>query len=75
MLGERHFKTLDPKSRGKNLSRTSEDERMRFVMEQFDGLKRRFVANSSDGKIDLPEPIDKINIPGKVYQGELTITK
>jgi hypothetical protein len=26
-------------------------------------------------KIDLPEPIDKIVIPGRVNQGELTITK
>jgi hypothetical protein len=26
-------------------------------------------------KIDLPEPIDKITITGKINEGELTITK
>lgn len=75
ILGERHFKSLDPNSRGKNLSRTSEEPAMRKIMEQFDGLKKRFVASSPDMHIELPEPLDKITVPGKVYQGELTITK
>jgi hypothetical protein len=26
-------------------------------------------------KIDLPEPLNNLTIPGKVNQGELTITK
>jgi len=47
---------------------------MRYVMKQFEIYKRSFSSTSPSKKIDLPEPID-INIPGKVKEGELTITK
>jgi hypothetical protein len=48
---------------------------MRFVMKQFEAYKRSFSSTSPPNKIDLPESIGKINIPGKVKDGELTITK
>jgi len=66
---------LDAKSRAGKISRTSESSRMRFVMKQFDVYKKNFHATSPSKKIDLPEPIHKISIPGKVKDGELTITK
>lgn len=74
-LGEKHFKALDPKSNGKKISRTSESSNMRIVIKAFDGYKKSFKGNSAAVKIDLPAPIDKINVAGKVNQGELTITE
>jgi hypothetical protein len=66
---------LDPKSNGKKISKTSESSRMRRIMKQFDSYKRNFEGNTPAMKIDLPEPIDKISISGKINQGELTIKK
>jgi hypothetical protein len=55
-------------------------------MKQFDALKKKFPNNVHEMKLDLPEP-DKSNIsekwknekwkniPGKVSDGELTITQ
>jgi hypothetical protein len=48
---------------------------MRFIIKQFDSYKKNFKGDSKAMRIDLPAPIDKITIPGKVKEGELTITK
>lgn len=47
---------------------------MRAVMKAFDGQKRKFSNNVRHVKLDLPEPLDNLNIAGKVSEGELTIT-
>ena len=48
---------------------------MRDVMKAFDEKKRKFSQNDvRDVKLDLPKPLDNLNIPGKVLGGELTIT-
>jgi len=74
-LGDRHYRTLDPESRGQKISaHTTEREQMRIVMKKFDGIKRKFSNNARDMKLDLPKPLDNLNIPGKVLGGELTIT-
>ena len=43
-------------------------------MKEFDGYKRKFASNSRDMKIDLPEPLESLDIKGKVDKGLLTIT-
>jgi hypothetical protein len=75
VLGEGYYKKLDPESRCSGISTTSEDGRMRYVSKQFDAYKKKFSSKSPPMKIDFPEPLKNINIPGKVNQGELTITK
>lgn len=48
---------------------------MREVMKDFDEKKRKFSNKDvRDMKLDLPKPLDNLNIPGKVLGGELTIT-
>lgn len=74
VLGERYFQQLDPNSRRSGISAISEGSRMRHVIKQFDPHKKKFSSNSPSMKIDLPEPLNNITIPGKVNQGELTIT-
>jgi hypothetical protein len=44
-------------------------------MKAFDAHKRTFSNNTHEMKLDLPEPLDKLNVPGKVSEGELTITQ
>ena len=48
---------------------------MRKVMADFEGHKKAFHQDSDDMHIDLPEPLNKLNIPGKVENGDLLITK
>ena len=48
---------------------------MRAVMKVFDEKKRKFSNNVRNMKLDLPEPLDNLNIPGKVSGGEVTITE
>lgn len=53
-----------------------EGEEMRAVMKDFEDHKKAFTQQSGDMHFDLPPPFqDKLNIPGKVDRGELTITK
>jgi hypothetical protein len=47
---------------------------MRVLMKDFDERKKKFSNNARDMKLDLPEPLENLNIPGKVLEGELTIT-
>jgi hypothetical protein len=74
-LGERHYRALDPRGTAQKISaHTTEGKQMRAVMKAFDGQKRKFSNNVRDVKLDLPEPLDNLNIAGKVSEGELTIT-
>src|SRR5271155_5724521 len=68
ILGDRHYHTLDPESRGQKISaHTTEGEEMRDVMKAFDEKKKKFSQNDvRDVKLDLPKPLDNLNIPGKV---------
>ena len=47
---------------------------MRAIMKAFDRYKRRFTNDEREMRIDLPRPLDNLNIPGRVKEGELTIT-
>jgi hypothetical protein len=48
---------------------------MRVLMQQFDILKRVFHQNTRDNMFDLPMPLGNLDIPGKVNEGQITITK
>ena len=48
---------------------------MRQVMKKFDAHKKLFSNNVHEMKLDLPKPLDKLNISSKVSEGELTITQ
>lgn len=52
----------------------AEGERMRILMKDFDNKKKLFTKGSRDIRITLPEPLDGLDIPGKVEQGQITIT-
>lgn len=74
-MGEKHYHALDPKSKSQKIStHTTEGGKMRAVMKVFDEKKKKFSNKVRDMKLDLPTPLDNLNIPGKVVAGELTIT-
>ncbi|KAH0556986.1 hypothetical protein GP486_005225 [Trichoglossum hirsutum] len=76
-IGDRHYRALDPKGASQQISaHTTEGGQMRQVMKAFDVHKKKFefTNNAHELKLDLPEPLDKVNIPGRVLDGELKIT-
>jgi len=48
---------------------------MRILMQNFDSHKKKFSNTSPDIRINLPGPLKSLNIPGKVLDGELIITR
>lgn len=46
---------------------------MRQLIKEFDAEKKRFSNSTTVIKIELPEPLDKLTIEGRVNEGELTI--
>ena len=48
---------------------------MRKVMQDFELHKKAFHSLSMDTRLDLPAPLDKLNKPGHVESGELTISQ
>ena len=48
---------------------------MREVNQAFEGHKKGFHQLSGDMQLDLPPPLQKLNVSGKVEEGELNITK
>jgi hypothetical protein len=75
-LGPTHYQKLDPNiQNGKLSSHTLEGQSMRTLMKAFDVLKRNFSSNARDGMLDLPEPLHNLDIPGKVDEGQIIITK
>jgi hypothetical protein len=66
---------LDPKSAGQQIgAHTMEGKQMRLVMKAFDARKKVFANHVPEMKLDLPKPLDKLNITGRVVEGELRIT-
>ena len=74
-MGDRYSK-LDPGSAGQKISaHATEGEQMRKLMKKFDERKKKFSRNDArDIPLDLPKPLENLNIPGKVLGGQLTIT-
>jgi hypothetical protein len=76
LLGERFYRTLDPTNASQRIGNNSvEGMRMEEIMNVFETFKRKFACNASGMKMDLPVPLDLLNIDDKVVAGELTITK
>jgi hypothetical protein len=76
ILGEKYYRALDPHSARHNISAyITEGKLMRAVMKVFDGHKKRFSINARDVQLDLPAPLNRLNIPGKVSEGQVTISK
>lgn len=76
MLGEERYHVLDGRGDGERISaHAMEGGKMRYVMRQFESHKRAFHGASHEMAIELPDPLHKLNIDGKVEEGELTITK
>lgn len=76
MLGEDRYHALDGRSDGERIStHAMEGGKMRYVMRQFENHKRAFHGASLDMSIDLPDPLHKLSIDGKIEEGDLTITK
>ena len=44
-------------------------------MADFDELKKSFHREERDNPLDLPAPLDKLTLAGKVNGGEITMTK
>ena len=75
-MGEKYYRALDHRSKGQKINtHTTEGKEMRAVIKQFDKIKRKFSNNVPDMKLDLPGPLANLNIPGRVKEGELKITK
>ena len=74
LLGEK-YKELDQGQLAHKISsHDTEGGRMRTLMKDFNIQKRRFKKDQRDIKIDLPEPLDNLNMGHKVVGGEITIS-
>jgi hypothetical protein len=52
-----------------------ETAEMRLLMSNFEAAKKMFCADSGDVELELPAPLDTLNIPGRVEQGSLIISQ
>ncbi|KAH7078751.1 hypothetical protein BKA63DRAFT_591475 [Paraphoma chrysanthemicola] len=70
------YAKLDPITEDDDISaHATEGGAMRELMKAFDAHKKAFHQDSTEMHIDLPRPLHQSNIPGKVEQGDLSITK
>jgi hypothetical protein len=76
LIGDNYYEQIDPNADLEHVSsHTAEGEAMRSLMKQFTMHKKAFHRKTETMSLDLPYPLDKLNIPGKVHSGEITITK
>jgi hypothetical protein len=76
LIGEDNYQKLDPHTRKLKFgSHDIEGGRMRALMKDFDIKKRQFTEDFRDIRLDLPEPLDNLNLEGRVRGGEIKITK
>ncbi len=47
---------------------------MSDLMQEFEKRKKLFTTDAKDIEIDLPEPFENLNIPGRVGDGLLIVT-
>jgi hypothetical protein len=68
---------LDPRNIGQQIGvHTSEGKQMRQLMKEFDPHKKAFSNYVRDEMlVDLPAPLDKLNMAGKIKEGELKISQ
>jgi hypothetical protein len=76
LIGNHNYSKLDPNGElGKVNSHKLEGEAMRRLMINFDVRKKAFTKDSRDIRIDLPEPLANLDMPGRVNEGQVTIPK
>jgi len=76
VLGEDNYNALDCRSDGEKISaHATEGGKMRHVMQKFESHKKAFHGASPKMILELPHPLHTVDIPGKVEEGDLTITK
>jgi hypothetical protein len=77
LIGEHHYRELDPELGGTKISSHSvEGPVMGELMRDFNARKEIFHSNYGDDfPIDLPAPKDDLNIPGKVNHGQIIIPR
>lgn len=75
LLGDRYYSQIDPgMGRTTIASHSIEGRAMRELMRDFDILKREFTGDTGQIlQIDLPSPLDDLNIPGVVDFGQITL--
>jgi hypothetical protein len=76
MLGNR-WRELDPKSVRSNINtQTTEGEKMRKVMSDFDGFKKAFTGKEHRNiNFYLPRPLNEVNVRNVIKQGNVTISQ
>lgn len=78
ILGDKLYRTLDPNIVGRQITSTMEGKLVRQVVQAFDMHKKKFKNAAPEVKFNLPQEdrnAKAINVPGKVKEGELTITQ
>ncbi|KAF2733043.1 hypothetical protein EJ04DRAFT_513478 [Polyplosphaeria fusca] len=76
VLGEKLYNQLDPHaSENKIVSHATEGKAMRELMSNFEALKRDFKRDHYDEEyhLELPKPLNSLDAPPHVNEGELTI--
>jgi len=79
-IGRDNYRELDPELNvDKNAAYSCESTSMRALMAKFDAIKVSFPPPPpSSGRVfrlDLPPPLDNLNIPDVVNYGEITIKR
>jgi len=76
LLGDENYQQLDPTDVSQMVSsHTIQGRYMREIMKKFDGYKKKFRNGYDDNiRLDLPEPLEDLDIEGRVSYGEIKIT-
>ncbi|KAE9364684.1 hypothetical protein N431DRAFT_110243 [Stipitochalara longipes BDJ] len=75
LLGEKLYKLLDPTQLFTKIrSHDAEREGMRELMKRFDVLKKRFTKSQGSMTLDLPAPLENLELDSRVIGGEIEIT-
>lgn len=73
-IGKGQYARLDPSDSGGRINPyKTQMPAMRELIRRFEERKKRFSTTSDDVTVDLPPPLDRLTIEGRVRQGELTI--
>ncbi|KAF2473069.1 actin-like ATPase domain-containing protein [Lindgomyces ingoldianus] len=76
LIGDKHYQKLDPHMEmSKITSHAVEGRALRELMKNFNAQKEVFTKNYGRSiSMDLPAPLENLDIPGKVNHGEITIS-
>jgi len=71
----KNYERIDPNTvMGKITSHVTEGKAMRELMKDFDIRKKLFTGLEDDDiRLELPQPLDHLSIPGKVEEGDFVI--